>query len=131
MSREYKFRARSLDTDKWVYGSLLVESLRYVKRASINVLAKDEEDTDKLYEVYWSTVGQWTGRTDKAGTEVYEGDMVRVPAIQYPEKVETWDVYEIKWNIGMCALIADSGEDWLMLDEIDGCEVCNDPEEHK
>ena len=67
MTREIKFRGRSIHTDKWHYGDLF----------------RPNENTSFIYEkgtagVLCSHIGQFTGLLDKNGKEIWEGDVVRV-----------------------------------------------------
>lgn len=65
MTREIKFRGRSIHTDKWHYGDLF----------------RPNENTSFIYEkgtagVLCSHIGQFTGLLDKNGKEIYEGDII-------------------------------------------------------
>lgn len=62
MKREIKFRAKSLNTLKWVYGDLR----QCGKRKFVE------------YEVNPDTVGQFVGLYDNNGKEVYEHDYISI-----------------------------------------------------
>lgn len=73
MNREFLFRGRRLDTGEWAEGFYFCrDTQHYIKvpvvRNGVVVL------TD--YEVNPDTIGQFTGRLDKNGKRVFEGDVV-------------------------------------------------------
>lgn len=78
--RQIKFRAKSIYTNKWVYGNLRI----FGERAYISAV-----DSHAQSEVLLSTVGQFTGLTDCNGKQIYEGDIFTVNG-KYP-RVMLWD----------------------------------------
>lgn len=68
MDKEIKFRGKSIDTDRWIYGF-------YLEKLGKSFMQVDGEVI--LTPVDPATVGQYIGLADKLGSGAYLGDIVR------------------------------------------------------
>ncbi len=70
--REILFRGKRKDNGEWVEGYLY----RISEKLNPFIMLKNAEG--ESYEVDPETVGQFTGVTDKNGTMIFEGDIVKI-----------------------------------------------------
>ena len=71
--REILFRGKRVNNGEWKYGSCVEQY------GSTQIYLRDGDDEDGLdrYHVNPSTVGQFTGLTDRNGAKIFEGDIIR------------------------------------------------------
>lgn len=92
--REIEFRGKKINSNKWVYGSLIIskptidgKQTCWIKEPSILMMGVKSTPTENFHEVVPETVGQYIGIKDCTKRKIYENDVVELKGFNHKQYI--------------------------------------------
>ena len=112
--RLIRFRGKSCDDGKWVYGYLIQDEVGVMSSLTTRSFIAPTLPTENTYGHLWltymnevdsNTVGQYAGCVDKNKWPIYDGDILMYEGIKHNRYyVVSWDADKLMFTIGRTVL---------------------------
>lgn len=76
MKREILFRGKQIDNGEWTEGNFVKDGKPDEREFYIQTIPTFEENFGTLFEIESNSIGQFTGKCDKNGKKIFEGDII-------------------------------------------------------
>ena len=116
--REILFRAKSVDYGEWKVGGIYQEPKNDIKEGLVYIISGSLTSLGNGWVVDPSTVGEYTGITDRIGNKIFEGDILMTG--YGPGELRWHDIGLAGWIIEFknMRLLLQSGKDYEVIGNI-------------
>ena len=114
--REILFRGKEIDNNEWVKGAFIAiqtdldENDQYFIVDDINFRDSIYDVWKYAYKVDQKTVGQFTGKIDKNGKKIFEGDIFHLEDDIFAVVIFSDGCFRLE-EYGLCGTLTESGYD--------------------